>query len=64
MSVHPDIRGQLVGVCFRLPSLGSGHRTQVIWLGNKRLYPLSHLVGPFNVGFEFIFLLVIRDYFS
>lgn len=53
-----------MGVCFLLPSLGYGDRTLVVQLGSKRLYPLSHLVDPFNVGFEFIFLLVIRDYFS
>lgn len=52
-----------MGVCFLLPSLASGARTQVVQLGSKRLYALSHLVDPFDVGFEFIFS-VIRDYFS
>lgn len=49
-----------MGVCFLFPSLGSGDRTQVVGLGSKRLCPLSHLVEPFNVGFEFIFLLLLE----
>jgi hypothetical protein len=38
-SAYVDVRGQLA-------EAGSGARTQVVRLGDKHLYLLSHLISP------------------
>lgn len=45
-----EVRGQLVGFCSLLPSLGSRDWTQAIILGWKLLYLLSHLASQ-RLGF-------------
>jgi hypothetical protein len=44
-SVHVEVRGQYVRVCSPLQPRVSMDRTQVVRLGGKCLYPLSHLAG-------------------
>lgn len=46
MSFHVEDRGQRVELLFFCNYVCSEGHTQAIRVGNKCLYPLSHLVGP------------------
>ena len=44
-----NVRGELAGVHYLPPLHRSEYWTQVVWLGGKFLYPLSHLPGPRSI---------------
>lgn len=59
-----EVRGQLLGVLFLLPTYGFRDWTQIIRLKSKHLYPLSHMTSPNFVSwdrFSYIALLVRQD---
>lgn len=50
-----EVRRQFQESVFSFHSVGRGEQTQFVRIGGKFLYCLSHLTGPSNLLFLFIF---------